>query len=258
MSRTLFSITPVKNEADRYLSSMLDYVIGQVDHTFVFDDRSTDGTHGILKGSACRWRERPEGVPHFLEHEGKYRQHVWWAFEETCSPSPGDWVLAIDADELLVGAGEAGAHLCSRSEIELAIDTAEAGGAKSVLLPVPEVFGIDGDGTPLVRTDGLWGTIAGTRLFRYEAGGKFQNRPMGCGSEPTYVAAGLISRQAFGLRLMHFGYADKADQIAKHRRYTNLAAHGHADAHVRSIVSVPTLERFPAPALERRRGNGQN
>lgn len=250
MSKTkLFSVTPVKDEADRYLASMLGQVAAVVDEVFVYDDQSTDDSSDIYSQLTQFWRVREDGVPSFLEHEGRYRQDVWDCFQEVCQPSPGDWVLAIDADELLVSTGT---NCCLRCEVEQVIKQADAQGAKSVRLPIPEVFGIDADGVPLVRKDGLWGTIAGTRLFRYERGGKFRDRPMGCDSEPTYVSAGIFSRQALGLRLMHFGYANKDDQIAKHRRYTSLAAHGHLDAHVQSIISPPTLVRVESPVLVRR------
>ena len=70
---------------------------------------------------------------------------------------------------------------------------------------------------------------------------------MGCGSEPTYVGSGRHTKAPDGLFLMHYGYARKADQKAKHERYTSLAEHGHADKHVQSIVTRPSLRRWDGP-----------
>jgi hypothetical protein len=217
---------------------------------FVYDDRSTDNSAEIAFQRRALIATRGEDEVSFIQHEGKFRQQCWDAFELHMRPEEGDWVLAIDADELLtVASGDLNERLYA------ATTAAEVTNCTSVLLPVPEVFGIDDDGTPLVRTDKLWGTIAGTRLFRYKPGGTFRDKPMGCGSEPTYVAAKKISREDFGLRLMHFGYAREEDQIAKHARYTGLASHGHLDAHVQSIVGPKTLVRWTGPKVALDRGH---
>jgi glycosyltransferase involved in cell wall biosynthesis len=241
----LFSLTVVKNEADRYLDAMLQATCSVVDEMFVFDDQSSDDTVAIAMDYATYVCERIG--PSFLENEGRFRQSAWSNFEDCCAPVDGDWVLVIDADEILVAGGNV------RDEVDRAIKIAESIGAKSVRLPVPEVFGLDVDGTPLVRTDGWWGTIAGTRLFRYQSGGVYRDKAMGSGGEPVYVPESRISEDSGTLSLMHFGYCDKADQVAKHERYTSLLDHGHADSHVASIVQPPTLQRWtgPTPAMWR-------
>jgi hypothetical protein len=231
---------------------MAEHVVQVVDKAYFYDDNSDDDSLDIVDAIGnTMWSSRSDGTS-FLEHEGKFRQAMWSAFEGCCFPKSGDWVLAIDADELL---SSTGTNCCLRCELDKVIELAEKQGAKSVLLPVPEVFALDDDGTPLVRKDGLWGTIAGTRLFRYEKNGVYRDKAMGCGAEPTYVAQSKISRQSLGLHLMHFGYADKADQLAKFTRYTSLQSHGHLDAHVTSIVTTPTLERWVGPKVALKRGS---
>jgi hypothetical protein len=97
-----------------------------------------------------------------------------------------------------------------------------------------------------VRTDGLWDTIAGPRLFAWYPGGRFADKAMGSGSEPGYVGRGNYVR-AEGLWLLHYGYARVDDQKAKYARYSGLAAHGHADAHVQSIVARSVLRDWEGP-----------
>jgi hypothetical protein len=161
-------------------------------------------------------------------------------------PDRNTWIFAIDADECVVAEGDA------REAIERNIILAERSGAASLVVPVPEFFGIATDGTPLQRVDGEWGKIAGTRLFRYHPGGRFSDRAMGCGAEPAYVAA-HHRIQSTGLWLCHYGYADERDQAAKYARYSGLADHGHLNSHVESIVGRQTLVRWNGrvPAMHR-------
>lgn len=175
--------------------------------------------------------------------------------EATFAPSPDDWVCAIDADEFLV------ADHGVRDTVELAMARADAAGSLAVMLPVPEVFDAehmdenDLYTRPLVRTDGFWGTIAGTRLFRYQPGGTFRNKEMGSGAEPSYVvnSAGRAPRQP-GLSLLHLGYMDWRDRATKYKRYTDLLDHGHSNSHIQSIITPPTLEPWTGPWPEVWRG----
>jgi hypothetical protein len=186
-----------------------------------------------------------------MDHEGQFRGAMWKEFERLCRPEPGDWVLAIDADEFLVdieGRHDAGPGgvlgtlrgTCAANFTHTAIR-----------LPIPEVFGWSGE-RPLVRKDGYWGAITGNRLFRHQADGVFANKDMGCGSEPTYVAGSSISRQNFGLNLLHFGYAHEGDRNEKYARYSK--RQGHNPAHINSILQQPILELWPGQVPEIWRG----
>lgn len=222
---------------------MMSQTTSLVDELFYYDDQSTDDSLDVVAqfGNVHR-TVRPDGVPSFIEHEGKFRQDAWNAFTGTLPLKEGDWVLAIDTDEVLTRLSDG--NCCLRCEVDQAIDSAERIGALSVVLPVPEIFAVE-DGVPMMRVDGLWGTIRGTRLFKYRPGGVFTDKSMGCGSEPTYVVHGTKSQYAVGLHLMHFGYADPRDLATKYRRYSDLLNHGHNDGHVRSIVTQPTLQPWP-------------
>lgn len=208
---------------------------GIFDGHFFYDDRSDDATLEVAIGHGCTVVQRPDDVPAFLEHEGRFRQAAWEAFERAMKPEPGDWVFSIDCDELLL---ENGAEPSIREQCEA------ARGHSALLVTIPECFGFDADGWPLVRTDGYWGTIRGTRLFSYRRGGRFADKAMGSGSEPGYASAGH-RRRLEGVWLLHVGYARPEDRKAKHARYSVLS--GHADSHVESIVREPTLKRWDGP-----------
>lgn len=235
----IFGYIAVKDEADRYLADCLKHNISNFDDVFAWDDRSEDSTARICRLHGCTTVVRPEGVPSFLEHEGQFRFAGWKAFEEKMSPSEGDWILSFDADEFLVLDKPGPVRLA----LEKAITRAQQRGQNGVILPFPEVFDVV-NGVPQVRMDGLWGQVRGPRLFVYRGGAEWSDKPMGCGSEPTYVVKGPLSKDNCGLTMLHYGYADKADQVAKHARYTSLFDHGHNDRHVQSIISPPTLQRW--------------
>lgn len=244
----------VRNEADRYLDCSLRWHMAILDGVHVYDDRSDDNTAALAYSHRVQLTERPDGVPSFLEHEGHFREAAWRAFEFAMAPTEDDWVLAFDADEFLTSPHDEIASL------DTACREANHYGWLARKIAIPEVFAVtvtdDGDLIePQVRMDGYWGSIIGTRLFRYQRGGHFAERPMGSGSEPTYVAeAGQWGPPADNLFLVHYGYAFPEDQRLKHERYSRLMQNGHADRHIASIVEPPSLVRWDGPAIDVWRG----
>lgn len=251
----LYATVVMRNEADRYLASMLMNVNKIVDDIFVWDDQSTDKSWQIALDAGAMVSGRPDNVPSFLQNEGAYRQAAWDTFEACLQPDLDSWILAIDADECLVAADWCGQPPGGiRETVNKAIQEAERQGCLSVLIPVPEVFGFDDDGTPLIRVDGLWPTVAGTVLFKYLPRAKFRDKAMGCGREPEIVTT-RYSQINFGLNLLHYGYAHEPDQALKHARYTALVDHGHNNTHVNSIVGRKTLKRWEGPVPVMTRGD---
>ena len=229
----------MRNEADRYLEQSLKHHRDLLDVLFVYDDQSTDDSVEIAKQYADVVVVR-DGGPSFIEHEGQFRYKAWKEFERVCRPRDvKDWVLAFDADEFLLARHSA---MTTQEALADSLSAAEFKGATSVTLAVPEIFSYS-TGKPMVRTDGLWGTIAGTRLFRYRTRGHWSDKAMGCGSEPHYVAQGPTYRSP-NLVLMHFGYATFEDQTAKYDRYSKLPDHGHNKAHIESILQAPMLSSW--------------
>jgi hypothetical protein len=236
----------VRNEQDRYWDSWLDWHMGIFDEVHVFDDNSTDDTE-MMAVAAGAVVTKQLGTPGFLEHEGKFRQQAWSAFERAIEPSAGDWVFALDADEFFVAKGD------ERNDLYAACEWANTQRRAAYMVNIPEVFETDlsdeGELTnPQVRVDGWWGKIAGTRLFRYQPGGKFSDRAMGSGSEPTFVATAARSSLQ-NMQILHYGYARPEDVAAKYERYSHTPG-AHANAHVESIVAKPDLVPWNGPTVQ--------
>jgi hypothetical protein len=240
----IFGSLVIKNEADRYLEACLRHMRPFLDDLFVWDDQSDDASVEIASEYG-RVVVRPDDVPAWIEHEGNYRFAAWQEFERTISPEEGDWVLSFDADEFLVCVEDDFSDV--RQKLVEATAYADHHGKVGVVLPFPEIFGTKHRDTLMVRTDGLWDTIRGPRLFRYQPNGVWSNKAMGCGSEPTYVSRGTVSTQNLELTMLHLGYADPGDHAERHARYSELFDHGHNNKHIQSIITTPTLVPWDGP-----------
>lgn len=239
----LFALTVGRNERYRYLAPMLAHMKGIVDGHFFYDDQSDDGTEKLAKLADCRVVSRRNVHASFVQDEGRFREDAWFDFESEMDPELEDWVLVIDCDEFLVNRGETDVYKQVRWEISVA----ETAGATAIDLAIPEVFGLDDDGTPLIRTDRLWGTIHAPRLFKYRHYGTYYHGEFGVPAVPNYVMGGQPWASSTHLALMHYGYAREKDQLAKYERYSGRA--GHGDAHVQSIISPDKeLVRWPYPS----------
>lgn len=232
-----------RNEAHRYLQASLFHLTNVCDQVFFYDDRSTDNTVGVALDAGCTVSVRKEKDPSFLEHEGRFRQNAFDLLDDAFHPGPGDWILSVDADEIVTP---------TRSELNGLIAESIAQRTLSVVLSIPEIFSVSEDEQnmlydPQVRTDGFWNRIRGFRLYEYHSGGTFKNKKMGCGSEPTYVENGP-KLKALTYHILHLGYAHPDDRQEKYERYSQ-TEHGHNNSHIQSIIKPPKLQpwrgRFP-------------
>jgi hypothetical protein len=164
-------------------------------------------------------------------------------------PKAGDWVLIMDADEFLVVSGTwCWARGNARNDIVKVlsdvIDDACSQPIPAVMLNIPEVFGFSPEGIPLVRTDGLWGTIHAPRLFEYRENASFAKGGYGVTSVPQYAMHAYTGTEK--LALLHYGYANEADHRMKYERYSG--REGHSNKHIESIISPDkVLERWSGP-----------
>lgn len=214
-----------RNEEHRFLTEAMSCIVEMGAYAYVTDDASEDHTAGICQdfGATVRTNERPK----FWEHEGKARQeHLDW-MDQFCKE--GDWILALDADETI----------SNPEDLESVIHSAEMLKSTAISLHLYEFW------TPTeYRIDGLWFGTATPRLYKWQPGGKINDRPMGCGSEPTYVAQASRFNQE-RCHLLHWGYVRPEDRERKHRAYsTRLGGHGHNTTHVDSIVTEPMLRTY--------------
>jgi hypothetical protein len=239
----IHGLSVMKNEESRYLKYCLEWNAPFFDDWFIWDDRSTDGSVNVAESYATV-AIRCDGDSSFMEHEGRYRQDAWNAFEATMKPEHKDLVVAIDLDEFLT--------LRSSSETKhirgaLEAFAVKSGGYVSQDIPFIEVFDVDGQNRPSSRSDGFWNTISAPRLFSYKEGGKFPDRPMGCGSVPEYVLRGSSLPKHKELVFLHYGYAVFEDRVEKFDRYSSLEESGHNAAHINSILGRPELTRWNGP-----------
>lgn len=221
-----YGLMVTRNEALRYLESSLAHNAPLVDEMLVFDDWSDDATRDIARHFA-NVESRPRGCLSFSEHEGMFRRAAWTAMQKLFEPKDGDVIVAVDADEYLMG------------------DIEDFKG-DAVSVSVDEGWGLKGR-TPLIRTDRHWGNIENVRVWRWSEG-LFDQDPVwsqrktasGCG--PFQTAAGHHSN----LRILHVGYLHPDDREEKYLRYSN--DRGHGSTHVQSIRSTPKLKPFkPKP-----------
>lgn len=215
----------VRNEADRFLRQSLRSLRLVCSDIAVFDDLSDDDTVAIARdaGARCWFREPTD--PSFAEHEGRFRQLAWEFMEEALEPEVGDWILCLDADEVLVADdGDVRAIWRTLNDAPPEVD--------AFTLRIHELWTL---APPNERVDGYWGTIVGTRLYRWKPDQSIADKAMASGSVPAGGKAALIDNP----RIAHLGYIREADRRSKFERYNGRT--GHSSKHVQSILAAPTL-----------------
>jgi hypothetical protein len=235
----LYLMLVAKNESERYLKEFIEYH-SFFDDYFLYDDRSDDDTVEIAERAGWKTVIRDSSHPSFMEHEGKFRFNSWKSFENTVRPGIGDWVLSIDADEFIISNSE----LSVQDELRHSIEEAQK---KLIIMFRREIWKLDNTGC-YMRTDGYWKDDRLYRLFKYRPNANWSNKPMGCGSAPSYVGRdGILSSS---LEVLHFGYTNEEDRQERYQRYTGLANHGHNEAHIQSIPVQPKLMPYAGPLPE--------
>lgn len=226
MARVMVSMI-VRNEADRYLRAALECarIVAETTggHIRVVDDASDDETVTICQeyGAVILTTHEPQ----WSKHEGLARQRLYRFTSSVCVP--GDWVLALDADETISVPEDVGA----------VVERAVADDCAAVSLPLYEFW------TPTqYRVDGFWFGTNTPRLYAWRPGGTIADRPMACGSVPTYVKSAPTFDQD-DVRLLHWGYLREEDRARKHAFYAG--RDGHGARHIASIMAPhPRLREY--------------
>lgn len=222
----------VKNEADRYLQASLTRLKEVCDQVFVFDDNSTDNSVELADSLGAVVVRKPKDCPGFLEDESAFRQCAWQTMGHEFRLDSLDWVISVDADEYFLG------------------DVAYLHGTRRIdcfKIRVPEVWSLD----PVrIRVDGYWNQNYNCRIGRYRDNLRFNPKKMGCGSLPNGYTSVLSTEGRGGpgdlMEILHFGYAEESDRLARYNRYTSLPDHGHNPKHIESIITKPILEEIDA------------
>jgi glycosyltransferase involved in cell wall biosynthesis len=210
-----------RNESDRYLEEVLKRLSGQVDKIIFTDDCSDDNTPEIASKYAEVF-QTPEQL--FNVHEGKLRAFAWSNLDKYASV--GDWVIAIDCDEMLYHTDDL--------EIRDVLNSSAFDVVNVRFFHMWNMY--------QYRVDKLWAPNNSSRIFRYKEGGMFLNRELACGSEPTYVADWLKTRNFWmnsNLIMQHLGYIKDEDKQSKYNRYSNIdGGKFHNLNHINSIIDT--------------------
>ena len=214
-----------KNEANRYLTRVLERCRSFSDQVLVLDDRSTDDTVAVAKAAGATVRERSILKDPAWGHETPARAELWqWMTEEA-----GDgWGLICDADMLLEG-----------NPRDL-IDTWEVSAWAFVLWDC-------WDGEHQARVDGPWAHGPLTPrpwLFRPSACvqdlAQWSGRRLHSGHAPTNLVGliGVAPPDRYYWR--HLAYSRKEDRVRKHAQYLDHSAQlsDFEKAHAMSIADA--------------------
>lgn len=236
----LIALMVTRNEENRYIGPVLKQLASQVDAIYVYDDRSDDRTANVAADFAEVVCVRGVNDAAFLEDESAFRSDSYKFLAEHSNVGPFDWVLSIDADELLVN--DDGTE--RESLLEIAHQYDRSSNYCAAQIHKAEVFEVVGN-TPYIRVDGTWRNLYTPRFFRWHGYGAVPDGIMGCGSIPQYAMKPSVREP--GVSLLHYGYARQEDRVTKYARY--FGVRGHNPQHIDSILRSPTLVRWDGPVL---------
>jgi glycosyltransferase involved in cell wall biosynthesis len=215
----IFGLMVARNEQSRYLEENLKRLSSQVDKIIFTDDCSTDQTPEIARQYAEVY-QTSEVL--FTKHEGQLRYEAWENLSKHAKP--GDWVVAIDADEML--------FTMDNSSIE---DTLNSSPFDVVNVRRYEMWN-----EKEYRVDKMWAPHNTFRIFRFAKDGVYKDKRLACGSEPTYVENWVRNRNYWFVNpfvMQHLGYARDEDKQAKYDRYMDLdKGEFHNLVHLQSIL----------------------
>jgi hypothetical protein len=220
---TLMIVGP--GEADRYLPEVLDRAFIVSDTiTCVLDPAAT----GAEESVAREFTDCVEQTPSYSwgAHEGKFRQFAWETMEWHTQPDLDDYVLVLDADELIV----------DTDPIQKA---AREHQGRRLGFTFYEMFSMTS-----YRVDGHWKPYVAWIMIPYRREGRVRDRAMASGREPTY-ATSVRRVDAPIASVLHYGYARAEDRKAKHDRYMEIdGGKYHSLEHLKSIMYPPQLKEW--------------
>lgn len=216
-------------EADRYLQPVLKRTHTWADQVHVAMDQRV--TH-YEKEIVDVWADCYSVLDKTWEdNESRFRYKAWTRLEEALSLSPEDFIVCIDADEVI-------------HEPSMVREAAKEFPGQKIAFTFHEMW------SPTeYRIDVNWKPYEAHIMFPYRTRGNFRDRALACGREPTYVqklppAPNPVSD------ILHYGYAAERDREAKYERYMRLdGGKFHNLNHLKSIVQPPTLKTWEKGGL---------
>lgn len=231
----LLAMLIVKNEAHRYLKTVLTHITEYVDGVVILDDASTDETPEICRSfsKVLHFQQSPESL--FWKDEAALRSLLW----EIAVNFEPVWILALDADEIFESSIKNQLPSLIRQD-------------RYVLICFP-VYHFWGNLTHY-RGDGYWNPhfSKAACLYRYQKNINYHwpERKLHCGRFPmeAYTQPATLST----VRLLHLGYVRKDEHLHKYNRYLTADPEGKFCplSHYQSIIEGPLLKQWTGEKLK--------
>lgn len=215
----------IKNEA-RWIDRVIGSIMPYCDRVVVLDDHSTDDTAQICRGLGCQVVLNPfEGL-----NETRDKNYL---IGQCGNP---DWILMIDGDEVI--AGSDGAKLRKLCEQDMLAWTFQ----------ILYLW----DHEDQIRVDGVYRQFRRTSLFKFWPGQSFRVTGNGggfhCGSMPEQIQRSSCSDAE--VRLIHYGYLDRADRLRKYEWYNRQTPVPEGEDGYRHMV-IGDIPELPANSRTR-------
>ena len=228
----LATLCVCRNEANRWLGSVLEAWSQFSDVIIAIDDGSTDDTGWLL-------REFPK-VDYYLReasepmwgNEAEVRQALW----RLGVHSGAEWLMVLDAD------------MVPARDPRSLLDTP----ASSIAFNLYDLWSTD----PLqYRKDGFWQAHNNWRIWATRNPGpvfedQWPDRGIHCGHFPANLQAGRVVYASEDYGLLHFAYSDSDERYRKYCQYAEKYSQLSEQEwlHAASIVDTPpTLASLPFP-----------
>ena len=224
----------VRNEADRYLRSALSAWSQIADIIVALDDGSTDATTDLLREVGADIVHR-HAAQEAWGNESPARAQLWQAACDTRA----DWLLFLDADMV---PAYSPADLACRDVDSIAFSLYDLWSWQQPLM---------------YRMDTYWRAHDNPRVWMVrrptgvpEGGWQWNARGLHCGHLPLNLPMRRTLVAPAQYSLLHYGYADTIDRVAKQEQYSCQAANLTAFElrHALSICEVAICARLPLHA----------
>lgn len=231
MTRTILH-TVVKNEQHRFLEKFLEWHSPIFDEIHIFDDQSIDDTVQICKQYTKHVYIRKDSESSFVNNESLFRQAAWDNLGTTCSPTPKDWIICLDADEFFMSEKEN-----EKDSLDLLLDYTTVVKKRSTSIRLFEVWKTN---PTMIRIDGFWKTNFPVRITRWKPNETFANFKLGCGSVPEPALKNSVQNIKTN-HIMHLGYSIDGTAKRKYDLYKSNKGNRHNPAHIESLLKPPSL-----------------
>lgn len=221
-----------RNEASRWLPSLLQGWAAFADAIIALDDSSTDSTVELLQSCPKVELHRRQPGEAMWGQEASARQELW----RLGVASDAEWLLCLDADMI---------PACDpRPLLHPAVD--------AVAFRLYDLWHLD---PPLYRTDSYWRGHEYPRIWAIRNPGSgfedcWPDRGLHCGHFPLNLTYKRCITAPPEHSLLHLAYSDKDSRLAKRQQYMSQAMRLSPQelAHAASITDSPVqLSRIPFP-----------